>query len=299
MGEAKKSGKGKAHIAQYKKDNVKTFEKLMLEYPIVGALNMENMPAPQLQRMRALLRDKVVLMMTKRRLINIIIDNVKDRKKGIEQLKEHLKGMPALIFTKENPFILYRTISKNKSPAPAKAGQIAPNDIIVKAGPTPFAPGPVIGELGAIGVKTGVEAGKVSIKQDSVVVKKGEPVKAAVASMLIRLGIEPMEVGLDLVAVYEDGMIYTKDVLSVDEEAFKKNITMAAGWAFNLAVEAGILNSETTEFMIQKAFRESKAVALEAGILAGGIVEDILSQAERQMIGLKAELNLPESGNKQ
>jgi len=65
--------------------------------------------------------------------------------------------MPALLFTKENPFKLYNKLQKSKSSAPAKAGQTAPSEIVVPKGPTPFAPGPIIGELGALGIKTAVE----------------------------------------------------------------------------------------------------------------------------------------------
>src|SRR3989344_7504682 len=200
-------GKKTQHVAQYKKETVKRLVTLMNEYPIVAALNMENMPAKQLQIMKAQLRGKAEIIMTKKRLIRVVIEKVKDSKKGIEQLEPNLKGMPALLFTKENPFKIYMFISKNKSPAPAKSGQEAPKDIIVPAGPTPFAPGPFIGELGALKIKTGVEGGKVVIKQDSIIVKKGEKVSQKASEVLSRLGIQPMEVGLDLVAVYENGEI--------------------------------------------------------------------------------------------
>lgn len=295
MTEKTSTGKAKAHVADYKKKVVQDLVKLFNEYPIVAAVNMENMPAPQLQRMRALLREKVVLIMTKRRLMLLAIESVKEKKKGIEQIVPHLKGMPAIIFTKENPFLLYKTISKNKSPAPAKAGQTAPRDIVVKAGPTTFAPGPIIGELGAAGIKTGVEGGKVAIKADSVVVREGQVIKPNVASILTRLGIEPMEIGLDITAVYEDGMIYTKNVLSVDEDELKAKICEAGQWAFNLAIEAGILNKDTTEFMIQKAFRDSKAVAIEANILADAVIGEILAKAEAQVNSIKEEANIPDN----
>src|SRR3989344_8145070 len=123
-----------AHVSKQKKETVKQFAKLLLDYPIVGAVDMENMPAAQLQQMRAQLRDTVVLLMAKRRLLTIAINQVKDKKKGIEQLLPHLKGMPALLFTKENPFKIYKIIQKSKSPAPAKAGQTAPRDVKVSAG---------------------------------------------------------------------------------------------------------------------------------------------------------------------
>ncbi|MBU0536500.1 MAG: 50S ribosomal protein L10 [Nanoarchaeota archaeon] len=287
--------KKKAHVAQYKKDAVNELVKLFRENPIVGTIDVENLPAPQFQKMRAQLRDTVKITMTKRRLMKLAIEKVKEEKKGIENIVPYLRGMPALLFTKENPFTIYKLISKNKSPAPAKAGQIAPKDIIVTAGPTPFAPGPVIGELGAVGIKTGVEAGKVAIKADSVVVKEGQVIKANVASILSRLGINPMEIGLNITAMNEEGTIYERKILAVDEKEYINNIIQGHQWSFNLAVEAGIMNKETTEFMIIKAVNDSKALAREADILTDETVGDVLGKAERQMNALKAELKLPDA----
>src|SRR3989338_3340595 len=189
-----------AHVAEYKKKIVENIVSLAREYPIIGAVNMENLPAPQLQAIRVQLRGKVDLVMTKKRLMKIALEQLKNEKKGIEKMAEYLIGMPALIFTKENPFKLSRMLQKGKISAPAKAGQTAPKDIYVNKGPTPFAPGPIIGELGMIGIKTSVEAGKVAVKEDSLVVKKGEKIKPKAAEVLTRLGIEPMEAGLDLIA---------------------------------------------------------------------------------------------------
>jgi len=284
-----------AFVSQAKKDTVKEFTALLLEYPIVGIVNMEDLPAPQLQTMRALLREDVELRMTKRRLIKIAIDAVKDKKPGIEKLLDVQKsGMPALLFTKENPFKLYKKINKNKSAAPAKAGQIAPNDIEVKAGPTSFMPGPIIGELGAVGIKSGVEGGKVAIKENAIVVKAGEEITENVASILARLDIQPMEVGLDLTAMYEDGTLYTKDVLAVDESKYIADITNGSRWAFNLAVEVGFPTSVTLPVLITKAHSASRNLAVEAGILASGVVDMILAKAHSQMMGLKQELNMEE-----
>ncbi len=276
-----------AHVAESKKKVVKEFTDLIKQYPIIASVNMENLPAAQLQNMRKTLKDKVVLKMTKRRLMKLALDQIKD-KPGIDKLKEELKGMPALLFTKENPFSLYKTIKKNKSPAPAKAGQIAPNDIIVPAGPTSFSPGPVISELGALGIKTGVEAGKVAVKEDSVVAKEGDVISHELAGMLTRLGIIPMEIGLDIVAVYEGGTIYLKNVLDIDEEQFISDMEKAAQWAFNLAVETAYPSKETIGLLAVKAFSQGKSLALESGFMADAVVEEMLAKAHRQMLGLKS-----------
>ncbi len=290
------SGAKTAHVAGYKKDIVTNIASLVAQYPIIGAVNMENLPTPQLQKMRALLREKVVMTMTKRRIIKIAIEKCKEKKKGIEKIEPYLKGMPALIFTKENPFALFKMLKKNKSPAPAKAGQTAPKDIVVPAGPTDFAPGPVIGELAQVGIRAGVEGGKVAIKQDSTVVKEGEQIKPAVASILTRLGVKPMEVGLDLIAVYEDGVIYTKDILDIDEDKFMAKLHEAASGAVNLSVFAGYPTKDTIELMISKAFNDAKAVALEYNIIDEGIIDELLGKAERSMLSLKdaANIRVPE-----
>ncbi|MBI4150356.1 50S ribosomal protein L10 [Candidatus Woesearchaeota archaeon] len=278
----------KAHVSDEKKKTVKEFADFMRQYPIIAAVNMENLPAKQLQNMRAMLRAKgVVLRMTKRRLLKLAIAQAKKDKPGVEAIEQYLSGMPALLFAKENPFSLYKTLQKNKSSAPAKAGQVAPKDIIVPAGATPFAPGPVIGELGQAGIKAGIEGGKVVIKQDSVAVKAGQVIKPNVAAILTRLSIEPMEIGMDLIAAYENGTIYTKDVLGVDEAVYINNVTKAATWAFNLAMDVAFPTKATTTVLVTKAFNDAKALAISQGILADKVVADVLGKAYREMRAVK------------
>lgn len=276
-----------------KKKLVKKVEELLKNSPVVGIVNMHALPTAQLQRMREKLRGSVDLFLTKKRLIRFALENIKTEKKGIEELEEYLKGIPALLLSKDNPFKLYSILQKNKSKAAAKPGQIAPNDITIPAGMTQFTPGPIISELGAFGLKTKVTDGKIEITDDATVLKEGEEISPEMAGLLSKMGIEPMEIGLDLVAVYEKGQIYTKDVLAIDEEEYFNNFTQAQRWAFNLAVEAGIMTTETTELMIQKASREVKALALEANILTDETKEEILAKANAHGEAVGKDLNLP------
>jgi large subunit ribosomal protein L10 len=281
-----------AHVSDQKKKIVKQIVDLISKYPIIGAVNMENLPAPQLQKMRDQLRDKVTLLMTKRRLMKIAIEKSKETKKGIEDLEPHLKGMPALLFTNENPFKLYKILQKSKSSAPAKPGQTAPKDIVIPAGPTSFMPGPIIGELGALGIKCGVEGGKVAVKEDSTVVKEGEKIKPKVAELLTRFNIHPMEVGLDLTATYENGIIFGKDVLAIDEDKFNADLSNAGRWAFNLAMFTGYATKDTIKPLIGKAFNEAKALGLSQDIIDEGVIDELLSKAERGMLNLKNTANI-------
>ncbi|MBI3035242.1 50S ribosomal protein L10 [Candidatus Woesearchaeota archaeon] len=281
-----------AHVAPYKKEIVSNLANLITDNPIIAVVNMENLPAPQLQTMRAQLRGSFYITMTKRRLIKLAIEQTKSEKKGIEKLEAHLAGMPALIFTKENPFRLSKTLQKSKSPAPAKAGQTAPRDIMVSKGATSFAPGPIIGELAMAGIKSGVEGGKVAIKEDTVVVKAGEKIKPKVAEILTRLGVQPMEVGLDLVAVYENGLIYTRDILSIDENEYKSRLMNASRWAFNLANYAAYPAKETIRLLVGKAYNDAKALGIAQSIFDAEVIDILLGKAEQQMLSLAVTANI-------
>ncbi|HLD79263.1 MAG TPA: 50S ribosomal protein L10 [Candidatus Nanoarchaeia archaeon] len=278
-------------VSQQKKQLVQQLIKDIDQYPIVGVLNLQNLPAQQLQAMRAMLKQKgVKLSMTKKKLLELALDQSK--KENLQQLKQKIKGMPALLFTKDNPFALNVLIERNKSEAPAKAGQTAPRDIVVKAGPTSFAPGPIISELAAVGIKTKVNAGKLEVIQDTTVAKEGDIISPKVAETLKRLDIKPMEVGLNLVAVWEEGLVFDAKQLHIDEKEFVQNVTQAASWAMNLAVEAAYLTTETTEILLQKAFREAKVVGVEYAIMNKETSDEILARSERQALSLKREANL-------
>lgn len=274
-----------AHVSEKKKTIVKDFTKLISEHAIIGVVNMENLPAKQLQKMRSTLRGSVLLRMTKRNLLKLAIDNNKN-KKGIEKLNEHLGGMPALLFTDTNPFELFKVLKQNKSKAPIKAGQKAPYDIIVPAGPTGFSPGPIIGELGQVGIAAGIEGGKVSVKKDSLVAKKGEAINDKQASVFMRLGIEPMEIGLDLVAVYENGEMLTKEVLDINMEEYLGKIFLAHRQAMSLAIEMAYPAEETSKLLLSAAFRQARAVAISNNIIADAIIPDLLWKAYAEAMAL-------------
>ncbi|MBI5390901.1 50S ribosomal protein L10 [Candidatus Woesearchaeota archaeon] len=280
----------KAKAAPYKKKAVSDLVQLLNEYPVVGVVNLENMPSPQIQKMRESLRKDVVIRMTKRRLMLLALEQVKAKKPGVEHLQQYIKGMPAFLLTKTNPFKLYSVLQKNKSSAPAKGGQVAPKDIVVPAGVTPFAPGPVIGELGALKIKTGVEGGKVAIKEDTLVVKEGEVIQANVASVLTRLGIQPMEIGLDLVATFENGVIFDKKVLAVDEKVYYQNLITCAQEALNLAVEAAYPTKDTVELLLSKAHSEAKGLAKEQAIMCSALAEEFVAQASLEAQGLGTQI---------
>ncbi|KHO47544.1 MAG: large subunit ribosomal protein L10 [archaeon GW2011_AR5] len=265
-----------------KEDKPKYVEQLtgmINEYSVIGVLNMHKMPARALQQMRESMRGTTVIKSGKKGLITKALNGSK--KSNINSLQEKLAGEPALLLTNENPFRLFRLIKENRTPAAAKPGDIAAKDITIPKGSTNLPPGPSISTLQKVGLKTSVQGGKIAVMADKVVCKAGEKIAQDLADVLALLKIEPMEIGLDLAYVWEDGTIYGKEVLDVSVEDYMNEVAKCVTYGVNLSVNIGYPTKLTIPLMLQKAFIETKALAVERDIVEKEFIEDILKKAQR------------------
>ena len=278
------------HIAQWKKDEVKDLKNLIENYPVVGMANLSDIPAPQLQKMRQSLKGNAKVKMSRKTLMDLALNDAKKTK--VEILVEHMDGQPALIFTNMNPFKLYKILESSKTPAPAKAGSIATSDIVVPKGETGFMPGPILGELQKIGIPAKIDKGKIVITEDKTIVAEGEKISKNVASMLTRLEIYPLEVGIDLRAAYEDETVYTSDILFIDENKTLSDIQNAYNQAFNLSVNGMVFNKVSTPTLLAKAANQSLNLAFNAEIFTSKTTNILLAKAHSQMLSLASKASV-------
>ncbi|MBL7206016.1 MAG: 50S ribosomal protein L10 [Candidatus Aenigmarchaeota archaeon] len=276
-------------VSKKKLQVVKEMKEEMKKYPVIGLLDMHKMPARQLHEIRNSLRGDVVIRMVKKRLIKLILKESKLN--GAEKIEDYIQGEPAFLLSGINPFKLARTLEKNKSKAAAKPGDIAPKEMIIPAGPTPLAAGPAIGELQKIGLQATVQDGKIAVRVDKVVAKEGEEITEDVASVLGKLGIEPMEIGLNLVCTWENGTIYEKDILFVPLEQYEEDIKTSVSNAFNLAVNINYPTAETIGLLLSKAHSESLSLAKEANIITPETVGNVLAKAKAEAEALEKKTN--------
>ncbi len=279
-----------AHATQWKIDRVEELTDVMVSSPVIGIVNIHGIPAKQLSKMRARLRGRVGLLVTKRTLIDMALDKAAETRPGIDGLKEASEGQVGLVFTEDNPFKLYKMMERTKTASPAKGGEEAPNDIVIKAGDTSFKPGPVIREFQQVGIPAAIERGKVVIKKDAVLVAAGEPIPKDLAAVLPRLDILPLMLGLDLQVAFEDGMLYKPDVLDVDTDALLGQFASGAAAAFNLAVNAQVFNEVTIRPLLTKGHTYGFNLAIEAGIMTPETVEPILARAHGRMLALASSI---------
>ncbi|OYT59344.1 50S ribosomal protein L10 [Euryarchaeota archaeon ex4484_178] len=278
-----------AHVAPWKYKFVEEIAKLAEEYPVVGIVNINNIPAAQMQKMRRELKDKAMLIVGKNRLIKLALEKAK--KENIKELANYIEGQTGIVFTNMNAFKLAKFMEKTKTKAPAKGGEIAPEDIIVHAGETPFKPGPMISEFQKVGLPAAVQKGKIVIRKDTVLVKKGDVISRDVAQVLTKLEIYPMTVGLDLRAAYEENMVFPKEVLEVDTSQIYGDIVNAIQYAMNLSVNAAYPTKLSMPIIVGKAARDAMNLAINAGIVNKSTAEHILRKAYMEMLSLASALS--------
>ncbi|MDR6222353.1 large subunit ribosomal protein L10 [Methanococcoides alaskense] len=271
------------HIPQWKKDEIEEIKSLIESYPLFGVIGIEGIPAKQLQSMRRDLKDFAVLKVCRNTLTRRALDQSSD---DVKKMDDYVDVQTALIFTKQNPFKLYKLLEKSKTPSPIKAGMVATSDIIVEAGPTSFPPGPILGDMQGAGIPAAIDGGKVVIKETKAVAKAGEVVSQKLAAMLTRLEIYPLEVGLDLRAVLEEGSIFTPDVLAIDEEQVFSNFVQAAQQAFNMSVNAAYPTAMNINTLLAKAASDSRNVAVNAIVYEPGIMDILLGKAYSKMMAI-------------
>lgn len=276
-------------VVAQKAAEVEEIKKLLKEYRVLGVANLQKVRAAQLQEMKKKLKDVATLHVIKNTLVRRAVTEFGD-KPDLEKLAPLLEGSNIFLFTNLNPFKLSLMLERGKVKTTAKAGDTAAIDVIVPAGNTGMAPGPIISQLGSVGLPTRIEAGSVWVNKDTLVAKKGDIIDARLASVLSKLGIKPVEVGLALKTIYEDGLIIPDEQLHLDIEDFKKSLIEAQFNAFNLSLNMGYPTSENIRLLLQAAHRKAMNLALNAAILTKETMPDLLRKAHAEALGLNAKL---------
>ncbi|MFO7836187.1 MAG: 50S ribosomal protein L10 [Candidatus Thorarchaeota archaeon] len=275
-------------VPQWKKDMVKKLSDMIEDSEMVGLVNVEGVGAKQMHGIRESLRGSAVIKMARNTLMKRAIEKVD--KEGIQKLENHVKGPVAFVFSDQNPFKLSQFLRENKAAAPAKGGQVTPKDIIVPSMNTGVAPGPFISELAALDIPSRVKGGVIHITEETVAVEAGKIVSNAMAQMLGRLGIEPMELQLKLIAAYADGALLIENDLETDLQDLFKEVIIGHQYAVNLSINAGYPTADTIPMVIAKADREAKSLALSTGFVVPDMMGDFLAKANAESLALAKQI---------
>jgi large subunit ribosomal protein L10 len=274
---------------QEKTEKIEEIKNLIQQHKVLGVASLQKIRAAQLQGLRRKLKANASFRVIKNTIIRRAVAECKD-KPGLEGLEEHLTGSNIFLFTNLNPFQLVLTLQKSRMKANARAGDIASEDVVVPAGNTGLPPGPIISQFGSVGIPTRIESGGVWINRDTLVAKKGEVITARLASVLAKLGVKSVEVGLTLKAAYDEGVIIPEGQLHLDVEEVQRNIGEAQLVALNLSLNSVYPMSENIKLLLQIASQESFALAMNASVPTSDTVTKLLKKANVEMLSLRSKL---------
>ncbi|MCD6594031.1 50S ribosomal protein L10 [Candidatus Bathyarchaeota archaeon] len=267
---------------------VEEVKDLLKRYKVIGIASLHKVRATQLQELRKKLKGTAYIKVVKNTVMKRAISEL-----GIpemESLTKYLQGSNIFLFTDINPFKLSLILEKSKVKGFAKAGDVATEDIIVPAGNTGLSPGPIISQLGSVGIPTRIESGSVWVNKDTVVARKGEVISQSLAAVLSKLGIKAIEAGLSLKVAYDDGVIIPEEKLTIDLEEYKDKISEACMQALNLSLNAAYPSAENIQILLQIAFSEAYRLALNATIPSPQVIRDLIMKAHLEALALSSKI---------
>ncbi len=254
----------KTHVSPAKKETVKELTNLIKEKRTILIASIKNIPASQFQEISKKLRGKAIVKVPKKNLIFRALDSSEDGK--LKEIEKQIQENVAVLFSDMDCFELAAELVRNKTAAKAKAGQEAPDDIEIPAGPTELVPGPAISELGALGIQIQIDKGKITIKEPKIIAKKGQKISSGAADIMNKLDIKPFSISLVPLAGYDNHEKKLYLNIKIDREKTLEELKRAFGKALPFAVAIGYISKDTIAFLIQKAGLQGRAIEKLASV---------------------------------
>jgi len=273
-------------VLDEKAGEVEAIKGILKEYKSIGVASLQKVRAPQLQELKKSMAGKVRLRVLKNTLVRIAIDEMGNE--ALKQLEVFLDGSNVYLFSNLNPFKLALLLERGKVKTTAKSGDIAAMDVVIPAGNTGQAPGPVISQLNAVGLPTRIESGSVWVSKDTLVVRKGEEINERLAGVLSKLGIKAVELGISMRAVLDEGLMIGGDRLKIDIDGTRKSLEQSNSEAFALSLSIVYPTSENIRALLQTAHQKAIALAVGAAVPTKETIGDLIRKANAEMASLNS-----------
>ncbi|MEM4326122.1 MAG: 50S ribosomal protein L10 [Candidatus Pacearchaeota archaeon] len=246
------------NIKNKKSKIVSELKNLMKNKRTTLIISIKNIPMSQYQKIVKKLRGVAEVRVAKKNLITKAIDELEDYE--FKRIKDYIEDNFAIIFSDKDAFEISEKLLSETIPMKAKVGQEAPSDVEIPAGPTGLVPGQIVSELGRFKIPIQIEKGKITIKEPTTIIKKGQQISQEVAELLNKLNIKPFFVSpIPIVSfdnqekrIYINIKIDKKKTLEEMIELFKK----ATGLAFSI----NYISKETISWLIRKAALQAEYI---------------------------------------
>ncbi|KDO69054.1 hypothetical protein CISIN_1g020952mg [Citrus sinensis] len=236
---------------------------LLEEYTQILVAAADNVGSNQLQNIRRGLRGDSVVLMGKNTMMKrtIRMHAEKTGNTAFLNLIPLLQGNVGLIFTKGDLKEVKEEVAKYKVGAPARVGLVAPIDVVVPPGNTGLDPSQT-SFFQVLNIPTKINKGTVEIITPVELIRKGDKVGSSEAALLAKLGIRPFSYGLVVQSVYENGSVYSPEVLDLSEDDLVEKFASSVSMVTALALAISYPTLAAAPHMFVNAYKNVVAVAL-------------------------------------
>jgi len=240
---------------------MKKFVGLLEKYPRAVLVTVDNIGSHHMQKIRLSLRGKAVMILGKNTLMRKAIKDQLSKHPEWEALLPVIKGNVGFVFTKEPLSDLQGKLLESRVPAQAKAGIVAPQDVVIPKQVTTLEPTKTT-FFAALDIATKITRGCVEILNDVHLCKDGEKVGSSEAALLQMLDLRPFTYGLKLTNVLDDGFVYSAKLLNTTPADLFR--AFAAGVANVAALSLGLNYPSLPAFphAVMNAYKNLVAVCL-------------------------------------
>lgn len=242
----------------------------LTKYSRVLFVGMDNVRSQQVHDVRRALRGKAEFVMGKKTLQAKIVHKrahgkhaSAEAKHFAEECEHHnlLSGNTGLIFTNEDVREITTTLDSFRVKAPARVGAIAPCDVVVPAGNTGMEPTQT-SFFQALNIATKITKGTVEIVTEKKVLNTGDKVDNSTATLLQKLNISPFYYQVEVLSVFDRGVLFTREDLRVTDEMVEQMMVEGLSNVAAMSLGAGIPTPATIGHMVVDAFKNLLAISV-------------------------------------
>ena len=140
-------------------------------------------------------------------------------------------------------------------------GAISPVDVAVPAGPTGCDPGQT-SFFQVLQIPTKIVKGQIEITNLVNLIKKGDKVGSSEAALLQKLNIRPFSYGLVIDNVFDNGSIFSVNVLDIDQAYLLEKFSFALSRVAAISLQIGYPTQASLPHSIGNAFKALVAVTV-------------------------------------
>jgi len=235
------------------------------DYPKCFLVGVDNVGSKQMQQIRHALRSDAVVLMGKNTMMRKAIKGNLESNPSLEKILPHLRGNVGFVFTREDLVEIRDRILEHKVQAPARAGALAPLDVMIQPQNTGLGPEKT-SFFQALQIPTKISKGTIEILNEIHLIKKDERVGASEATLLNMLNVSPFTYGLKIQQVYDSGTIFSPEILDITPEDLRVKFLQGVRNIAAVCLAIGYPTVASVPHSIVNGVKNLIAIAVETDI---------------------------------